>query len=458
MRRISDISRLCIIALALLAASCSPAKHCARPDLNLPSVYLADMTDSTTIADIEWWTIYSDTVLHRLIQQTLEHNKDILIASERIEEMRQMHRISKSALFPSLSGEVGGNHEWTNAGGSKPVSDPEITARLDLSWEIDLWGNLRWASRKGAAEYLASVEAKRAMQMTLISEVAKAYFELIALDNEYTIVQRTLVTRQEGARQAKIRFEGGLTAETPYQQAQVELASTASIIPELKRNIAVKESQIALLTGQYPGEIKRGGQLSVYESRLEVPVGIPSGLLQRRPDIRQEEQKLAAAQAAVGVAQAERFPKFTINLAAGLENDAFTSFFKSPIYNMAAELVAPIFSFGRRKARFKASVSAYNQAKLSYEKKVLEAFKEVYDAVITYQTAQENVVLKRNLLNASRKNVELTRFQYIDGAINYLDLLDAQRKYFDAQIALSDAVRDEHLSFIALYKSLGGGW
>ncbi len=125
---------------------------------------------------------------------------------------------------------------------------------------------------------------------------------------------------------------------------------------------------------------------------------------------------------------------------------------------MAAELVAPIFSFGRRKARFKASVSAYNQAKLSYEKKVLEAFKEVYDAVITYQTAQENVVLKRNLLNASRKNVELTRFQYIDGAINYLDLLDAQRKYFDAQIALSDAVRDEHLSFIALYKSLGGGW
>lgn len=444
--------------MCALAIGCSPAKHCAEPDLSLPASFGTGQADSTTIADIQWWTIYSDTLLQNLIRQTLEYNKDMLVASERIEEMRYRYRIEDSNLWPSLSAKAGGDHEWTNPGGEGTKSDPEITARLDLSWEIDLWGNLRWASRKGAAEYLSSIEAKRAMQMTLIAEVATAYFELIALDNELRIVNRTLVTRQEGVHQAKLRMEGGLTSEVPYQQAQVELASTASEIPDLKRKIAMKESRICILAGRYPTKVERNSGMDTAIYDAEVPVGVPSSLIQRRPDIRRSEQELMAAKAAVGVAQAERFPRFTINLAAGFENDGFETFFRAPLYYAAGNLVAPLFSFGKRKAKFKAAIASYNQAKLSYEQDVLEAFKEVYDAVITYQTARENSVLKKNLLDASRKNEYLARRQYIQGAIDYLNFLDAQRKYFDAQVGFNEAVCNEQLTLVSLYKSLGGGW
>lgn len=450
--------KTCFLILAIpffMVVGCSPAKYCAEPDLALPDVFGTGQTDTTTIADIQWWTIYSDTLLQGLIRQTLEYNKDMLIASERIEEMRQRHRIGNAALWPSLSAKAGGDHEWT---GSDLNSDPEATLRLDLSWEIDLWGNLRWASRKGAAEYLSSIEAKRAMQMTLISEVATAYFELITLDNELRILNQTLITRQEGVHQAKLRLEGGLTSEVPYRQAQVELATTASEIPDLKRKIAMKESQICILAGRYPTKVDRGGSMNTTIYNTDVPIGIPSGLLQRRPDIRRAEQDLMAAKAAVGVAQAERFPQFSINLAAGLENDSFKTFFQSPLLYTAGNLVAPLFSFGKRKAKFKASIAAYNQARLSYEQTVLKAFKEVHDAVIMYQTAKENSVLKRDLRDAAQKNEYLARHQYIQGAIDYLNFLDAQRKYFDAQVGFNDAVCSEYLALVSLYKSLGGGW
>lgn len=441
-----------------LAVSCSPAKYCTEPDLSLPASFGTGHTDSTTIADIEWWTVYSDTLLQNLIRQTLEYNKDMLMASERIEEMRHRYRIEKSGLWPSLSARTGGDHEWTDHGGKGMSSDPQIDLKLDFSWEIDLWGNLRWASRKGAAEYLSSIEAKRAMQMTLIAEVATAYFELIALDNELRIVNRTLVTRQEGVRQAKLRLDGGLTSEVPYQQSLVELASTASEIPDLKRKIAVKESQICILAGSYPAKVERAANMSAVVFDAEIPVGVPSDLIRRRPDVRRAEQQLMSAMAAVGIAQAERFPRFTINLTAGFENDGFATFFQSPWFYAAGNLVAPLFSFGKRKSKFKAAIAQYNQAKLSYEQTVLEAFKEVYDAVISYRTARENSVLMKTLQDASLKNYDLARRQYIQGAIDYLNFLDAQRKYFDASVGQNDAVCSEYLALVSLYKALGGGW
>ena len=450
--------RYILLSTFFLAAACSPAKYCAEPDLSLPDSFGIGSTDSTTVADVQWWTVYSDTLLQSLIRQTLEYNKDMMIASERIEEMRHRYRIEKSGLWPSLSARAGGDHEWTDHGGEGMVSDPELNLKFDLSWEIDLWGNLRWASRKGAAEYLSSVEAKRAMQMTLIAEVATAYFELIALDNELRIVNQTLVTRQEGVHQAKLRLDGGLTSEVPYQQAQVELASTASEIPDLKRKIAMKESQICVLAGRYPTKVERSNAVNLSAFDADIPVGIPSDLVRRRPDVRKAEQELMAAKAAVGIAQAERFPRFTINLTAGLENGEFADFFRSPWFYAAGNLVAPLFSFGKRKAKFQAAVASYNQSRLSYEQSVLKAFKEVHDAVITYQTARENTVLKRALRDAAQKNEYLSRHQYIQGAIDYLNFLDAQRKYFDSQVGLNEAVCSEYLALVYLYKSLGGGW
>ncbi len=451
-------SFLTVFLAVYVMVSCSPSRHCAKPDLKMPESFTLMDFDSTTVADMEWWKVYGDTLLQNLINRTLEHNKDMLIASERVEQMRQAKRIAASDLWPSLTAKGGGDHEWENYGGNSPKNAAEPTLRMDLAWEIDLWGNLRWAYKKGAAEYLASVEAQRAMRMTLIAEVATAYYELIALDNQLLIVNQTLKTRKEGVAQAKLRFEGGITSETSYQQAKVELATAAAEIPELQRKIAVKESQISLLAGSYPDRVARNKSKVTMVSDSELPVGVPADLLLRRPDLRQAEARLRAAEAAVGVAQAERFPKLVINLAAGFENDDFETFLSSPLFYAAGNIMAPVFSFGRRKAKFDAAVSAYNQEKLAYEKAVLSAFKEVHDAIVTYHTARENTVLMRNLREATRKYVDLAQLQYINGVIRYIDVLDAHRKNFTAQIDLSDAISNESLAFVSLYKALGGGW
>lgn len=458
---------LCIAVLltgGLAASSCSPARYCADPQLDMPEQYsakdsLISVTDSLTLADIGWWNIYNDTTLHSLIVEALEYNKDMLIASRRIQELEYRYRIERSKLWPSLELTSYSNNEYTNYGGSSPDNNPEIgLLKGRISWEIDLWGHLRWGSREKAAEYFASIEAQRALKMTLIADVAQAYFELLSLDNELEIVRQTLVTRQESAEQARLRFEGGLTSETSWQQSLVELATTSSLIPDLEKKVALKESELAFLTGSYPKAIERGKVQEAMSYRDGIPLGVPSSLLSRRPDIRQAEQELAAAEAAVGVAQAERFPKFTISFTGGLESENFADFFKSPYYYAIESLSAPIFQFGQKKANFKAAIEAYEQSRLKYEKTVMQAFREVHDATVKFSSARENTNLKRDLERASSKYVTLAQLQYINGVINYLDVLDAYRKHFDSQIALSNAITGEYLALVELYKALGGGW
>ena len=453
-----------VIALVLMTgltvSSCSPAKHCAAPELDLPDRYtVSSGTDSATVADIEWWKVYADTTLHRLISDALEYNKDMLIAAERVRELEYRYRIQRSDLWPAISAEAYADNEYNNYGGDESdPDDPELGPKLSLSWEIDLWGHLRWASREKLAEYLSGVEARRALKMTLVADVARAYFELLALDNELNIVRRTLETRQDGVNKAKLRFEGGLTSEVPYQQSLVELASTASLVPDLESRVAMKESELAFLTGSYPRAIERGRALLELSYDREIPLGVPSQLLQRRPDVRSAYQDLLAAQAAVGVAQAERFPTFTIDLSGGLESNSFLDVLKSPFYYAAASLASPIFSFGKKKSQFKAAVARYNQSRYEYEKTVMQAFREVYDASANFTSARKNTGLKFDLQEATRKYVSLTTSQYIIGAINYLDFLDAQRAYFDAQVELSNAIMNEHLALVDMYKALGGGW
>ena len=447
------------VMLGGFAVSCSPARYCAEPELDMPEQFMSGLPlDSLTIADVEWWNIYPDTLLQNLIGQALEYNKDMLVAAERVRELELRYRIQRADLWPSLGINAAADNEYNNYGGSDPSDDPQIDLKPVLSWEIDLWGHLRWASKARMAEYLASVEAQRALRMTLIADVATAYFELLALDNELDIVRSTLITRKEGVTQAKLRLDGGLTDEIPYQQALVELATTEALIPDLERRIALKESEIAFLAGSYPKDISRAETANELNYRKNIPVGVPSDLLWRRPDLRQSELQLQAAAAQVGVAQAERFPTLTIDLQGGLESNSFLNILKSPFYYAAASIAAPVFQFGKRKAAFKAAISEYEQARLEYEKTVMQAFREVHDAVVTYRSAQKNTDVKYELMQAALKYVDLTNIQYINGAIRYLDLLDAHRVYLDAQVEYSDAVMDEYISVVNIYKALGGGW
>ena len=242
-----------ILAAAAGLGSCSAVRHCKAPEVDFPAAIAGGAAaDSLAIADMEWWQFYGDSTLCNIIRHTLANNKDMLAAAARVERMRQLYRIGKADRLPSVSGTVYADHETNDYAGEEPSRDPEFGAKATVSWELDLWGNLRWAKRKGGAEYLASVEDRRAMQMTLVAEVAAAYFRLMALDNELSIVRRTLITRSEGAYQAQLRFEGGLTSETVFQQAKVEYASTAALIPDLERKIEVMENSISLLMGENP--------------------------------------------------------------------------------------------------------------------------------------------------------------------------------------------------------------
>ena len=455
-----------VMLLVLLAGSglgmtsCSPSRYLTKADTALPESYdAAAVTDSLTLADIEWTEIYGDTLLSRTIRNALEYNKDMEIAARRVQELQYRYRMENSRLFPSISAEASADNELNNYDGAGASDDPEIGIKAEMSWEVDLWGRLHWGREEAAAEYLASVEARRAVQMTLISEVARCYFELVSLDEELAVVKATVKTREEGVAKAELRFQSGLTNEIPYQQSIVELATASSLVPDLERQIAIKESELAFLSGSYPKRMERRSTALVQLGyRDNLPTGLPSQLLTRRPDLREAEMKLRAAEAAVGVASAERFPTFTINLIGGLEDDNFTGLFESPFYYALGSLASPVFNFGRNRANFKAAIEAYEGSRAEYEKTVMAAFKDVYDARVTYRSATENTDLQTDLLQASIKYYQLANLQYINGVISYLDVLDAQRRYFDAQISHLTAVRDEYLALVSLYKALGGGW
>ena len=448
-----------IIILFGLGA-CSGVRNLTQPELQLPFYAAEDAPyDSLTIADLGWWEFYGDEYLKEIINRVLQENKNLLIAAQRVEQAQYLYNVDKAALLPELSFRLPWNHETNHYYKELDLIDPEIGVKATISWEVDLFGSLRWNKKKAEAQLRASLDDERAMRMVLVAETATAYFRLVALDNELAIVKSTMATREEGVRLAKLRFNGGLTSETVYQQAQVQYATAAAMIPNLEYNIKVTENQLLLLMGSLPDDtVRRATSLKDNTLPERIPLGLPSALLERRPDIKFSEEKLQAAVANVGYTYAKRFPSLNIELTGGLEDNDFKNLFRSPFSYVAENFIAPLFDFGKRKNRYKAAVAAYNEARLTYENKVLQAFGEVDNAINRYNSARMAVTKDNELLDAAFKYQELTWKQYRGGTINYIDVLDAQRRFFEAQIARINAIRDEHLALIQLYKALGGGW
>ncbi len=448
-----------VVASALTLNSCSTSRYCQKPDLGeVPESFAAEAGDSS-FADSGWREVFREPELQKLIEKALTYNKDVLIAAERLNEMRYKYRMQKAAQLPAVSAKGYAQDDHSNYGGkSKSPDDIEFGVKASLAWEVDFWGRLKWAGREKMANYLAAEDAQKAVKMSIVASVASAYYELVGLDRKLEIVSNTLETRRESVKQAKLRAEGGLTSEIPYQQALVEFASSKAMIPDLQKQVALKESELCFITGSYPKDIARSVSASDLYGDSDVPSGVLSDILKRRPDLMMSEHSLKAAEARVGVAIAERFPSFVINLGAGLENDELKDFLKSPFWFTGATLASPVFEFGKRKAAMKAAVSSYEQTRLKYEKDVLQAFREVYDATVVFQSARTNSFAKSVQEEASGKYVTLANSQYINGVINYIDVLDAQRKYLSSQIEFSEAKTRENLAVVGLYKALGGGW
>ncbi|MCH5346401.1 MAG: TolC family protein [Muribaculaceae bacterium] len=450
---------LTILAAALLLAGCSGTRNLKRPDLRLPSTIDGVSVDSLSAADVEWFQFYSDPTLSRIIAKTLENNRDLLKASARVEELRQLYGVNKLNYLPTVTGIVGATKETNDYYGEKFSNDPELSVKATVNWEIDLWGGLSQARRQAGAQYQASVETQRALQITLIAEAATAYFNLVALENELDIVGRTLKSREQALEMARLRYEGGLTSEIVYQQAKVQVATTAALIPSLNSRIAMARNAITLLMGEYPGESLLEVNAALNENLIaKMPVGLPSALLERRPDLRASELRLQAAMAGVGVAYSNQFPKLRLAVTGGWENDVVQNLFRSPFSYLLGNITGTIFDFGRNHRKYKAAIAAYDQARLDYEKSVLTAFTEVNNAIVNYREMQQRVARSKELRDASFSYVDLAYTQYKGGTINYIDVLDAERRYFEAQVSLSNAVRDEYLAVVTLYKVLGGGW
>ena len=324
---------ICLLAALMVLAGCQLGKHYTRPELDLPTT-LGSQTadDSASIADHSWEELYTDTLLQGLIRKTLEYNKDMQMSAARVKELAALKRIDVANMFPQVGAKVYLEPERENYGGDNYKKSDEFGIKASATWELDLWGNLRWARDKSLADFMGSIENRRALQMSLIAQVAQAYFELVALDNELAIVRQTVEARRESLHLVRLRREAGLISEIPLRQAQVELAKTVTLVPDLDRASQAADVQL-------PDAL---------------PVGMPSTLLERRPDVRQAEQALIAANAQVGMAFTALFPRIALTATAGSESGELGDILKSPYHLFSANLLQPIFAMGKNRAMLKA--------------------------------------------------------------------------------------------------------
>lgn len=448
-----------VVSILFSYSACKVGQKYKEPKLlNMPQSFDNMDLKKGSISDIGWGTLYTDPLLQEYIGKSLENNKDLLIAVTRIKEMEANKRISFANLFPNIGYSGEAKREYENYGGDEKKYKPEVSGNVGISWEVDIWGNLRWQNDAGIAAYLQTVEAKRWLQLTIIAQVAQAYFELESLDKELEIVKQTKIAREEGVKFAKLRYEGGLTSEIPYRQSLVELARTETLIPNLEHSIKLKENDLFILIGEYPtGRIDRNSDLERDYLPGDLPVELPSQLLQRRPDMLQAEQSLIEANAKVGMAFTDMFPKVKLSGRLGFENDAFSNIFSSPGWLINGLVTGPIFNMGKNMAKHKAAKAAYERSVLEYEKKVMDVFKEVNNSIITFHKVKEVRQSTEKLFRSAKANHELSQIQYVNGSISYINLLDAQRQLFDAKIAMNKAHLNELLSVVQLYKALGGG-
>lgn len=455
----SGYNIILILLFFLGLTSCKIGQEYQRPEMeDMPQTFESQEFEKGVAADIGWSTLYTDTVLQNLITQALQENKDVLKATARIKEMIANKRISFANLFPEIGIEGAGQREYLNYGGDNKVFDPEVRANLNFAWEADIWGKLRWANDAAIASYMQSVEAQRALRLTIVAEVAGNYFQLKALDRELAIVKQTLDARKEGVHFAKLRYEGGLTSEMPYRQSLVELARTETLIPTLENEIKLKENDLSVLLGEFPTGIRRS-ETDISDKAIprQLPVDLPSSLLERRPDVRIAEQKLVEANAKVGVAYTGMFPSIRLTGRLGVENEELANFLASPTWFISGILTGPVFNMGKNKASHNAAKAAYEQEVYEYEKTIQGVFQEVNNAINTFRKTKEVRESRRTLYESVLSYQKLARLQYINGVTTYLDLLDAQRQLFDAEIALNTAILDELISTVSLYKALGGG-
>ena len=454
------------LPLVTLLAGCAVGPNYHRPAMNSPAGFRdgAVTTSTNSLADLPWWSVFKDPTLQKLIETALTNNYDLRIAITRVEQARSLQAQAQSALLP----QVGYGAEAAR-GRNMFLNLPNLNGGRTLDsylggfgvlWEVDLWGSIRRQNEAAYAGFLATQEAQRGIRLTLVSAVAKAYLELLELDEELDIAKRTASSFERTFKLFADQHDNGLASKLEVARARAALHSVSASIPEFKRRISLQENEINVLLGLNPGPVPRDAPLLKQEMPPDVPTGLPATLLERRPDLRQAEQQLRAANAQIGVAVGDFLPKIGLTaLYGGIspELSALTSG-SANAWSLAATTTGPLFQGGRLKARYRQAQAACQQAGLHYQQTALNAFREVADALISRQQFRDARAEQVEAVEAYREAVQVATDRYNAGRARYYEVLEAQQQLFPAENVLSHIEAGERLVIIQLYKSLGGGW
>jgi len=455
-----------ISATAILLAGCAVGPNYHRPAVQTPGVY-RDLRESpqaqaqaASFADTPWWQVFQDQQLQELIRTALKENYDLQLATERITAARAQVAITRSSLFPQVQA------SGTFVGGKDPVSEAKyniLGLTADAAFQLDFFGRLRRATEVARAELLATEDAQHIVILTLVSDVASDYFTLLQLDLELQITRDTAKTQEDSVKLTRLRLDHGVATKLDVLQAQQVLDTANAAIPDLERQIGQEEDAISILLGHYPDSVRRGRPLAEQPIPPDVPPGLPSTLLERRPDIRQVEHELIAANAEIGVARAAFFPQISLTGSGGGafgRSSLFSSMMSSQngIWSYGAQVTQPIFTGGALRGNLKLAESQHRQELIAYKQSIQLAFRDVSDALIGYQKVHQVRLAQETSVKDLQDSVDTSLLRYRGGITTYLEVLDGQRSLFESELALAQARGNEYQSLIQLYKALGGGW
>lgn len=441
--------------IVILAAGCKVGPNYKRPDYPAGNQYrFAGAGDSSSFADTTWTYVFQDTLLQQLIYQGLAYNFDLLMAVERVNQALASFKNVRAGLWPSLGATGIGayNKSQSPAGGTMDYHDFNATA--NLSWELDIWGKLRRSRESARADLLAQEAYRQSVCINLIANIASGYFNLVEYEDQLQITQENVRIREEALSLVKLKMVAGTVSGLVVAQAEAELASLRTQIPVFEKAIGMQENALRLLVGQLPGEILAGDSTINQINPAAVPAaGIPSHLITRRPDIIRAEQTLISANAQIGVARAYMLPSLSINA-----NIGYSTLGAGLIGSAVGNLVAPIFSFGKLRSNLRKAQSFHEEMLLNYQKTIYTAISEVSDGILTVEKQQEVIQENNRLVAAAQSAFDLSNQLFNAGYASYLDVINAQRSLYEAQIQLSLAQTDNILGIVNLYLALGGGW
>jgi multidrug efflux system outer membrane protein len=465
----STAGRGAVMLLAGLMAGCATVgPDYARPAIEVPGEYRGQqpgaeaVPTAASIGDAQWSTVFVDEPLRELIAMALQENYDLRIAATRILQAEAAFGITRSNRFPAVDAQATGQGQRSSVGSSDGEARTGGVAQLGASigWEPDFWGRYRRATESARAQILASEWGRRAVVASLVSQVATGYFELRSLDLELDIATRTLATREESLRLTQVRESGGATSLVDVRQAEQLVYGARATIVDLQRRIEQQENFLSFLLGRNPGSVVRGRPLTEQPHAPEVPAGLPSDLLERRPDIQLAEQLIVSANAEIGVARAAYFPRVALTGSGGVVSSALSALFSGPAaaWSAAASVAQPIFNAARIRSEVALATARRDEAELNYRQAIQGAFRQAADSLVGYRRTRERRATQEQLVVAARDARRLAELRYQGGASSYLEVLDSETRLFSAELELARAQFGELAAFVEIYRALGGGW